>query len=370
MKIFVIGSSQTGKSPLAKALAENMRCKYLSTSGWVRNRFTANDYPTTKEFITAMTEYSINELRENPDRCIEYLNEQHDLSQACVIDGVRNPHDFIKLFDPKYDSVIILQRKKNPIRPTQFESGIELISAYLQYLEKTGLIDQQLEQRIYRYNYALFRESERTTEPKEHLDTLEEIITVMIARFTNHISEQQTPIKKYFVHADIDPIDVEIQSEFLHDMDTIYIGKSEPAKIIGISSYPGSTPTFKIVLKNRCLFSYIPPHAVKIATDKISEQKQLPLEELVYHNCPSENIAVHSFHELQKMPVVAFFKTSQKWLNATYITTIDWYEGNDLLHMIKLENGQFAFLPNHKIKFGNNEHEFPKYKKLHHEWCR
>ena len=93
----------------------------------------------------------------------------------------------------------------------------------------------------------------------------------------------------------------------------------------------------------------------------------LELADLVYHNCPAEDICVHAFEQLQG-PVQAYFKRRQLWLAGTYLLTIDWYTGNDLLHLIALENGQYAFLPHHKVKFRDGIKEFPPYRKMHSEW--
>lgn len=53
-------------------------------------------------------------------------------------------------------------------------------------------------------------------------------------------------------------------------------------------------------------------------------------------------------------------------LHANLIASVDWYDGNDLLHFVALMNGQFALLPSHKLMFGICE--LPDYKKLRAEW--
>jgi hypothetical protein len=56
-------------------------------------------------------------------------------------------------------------------------------------------------------------------------------------------------------------------------------------------------------------------------------------------------------------------------MDGTYRFTVDWYRGNDLLHCISLANGQVAFLPNHKVKFGAGHRPgFEPYKKMRNTW--
>ena len=47
---------------------------------------------------------------------------------------------------------------------------------------------------------------------------------------------------------------------------------------------------------------------------------------------------------------------------AQYITSFDFYTGNELVHLVKLENGLFALAPNHKINW-KGESELADYKK-------
>ena len=83
--------------------------------------------------------------------------------------------------------------------------------------------------------------------------------------------------------------------------------------------------------------------------------------------CAPGPICVHRFEALAG-PMQAYFRRRDLWLAGTYQWTIDWYEDNRLAHLIALENGQFALLPSHKVKFGDTERSLPPYRKLHAEW--
>src|SRR5581483_9638538 len=93
----------------------------------------------------------------------------------------------------------------------------------------------------------------------------------------------------------------------------------------------------------------------------------MPLADLVYLNCPAVKFVVTELDELRG-DVLCFFKHPNVWLKGTYKFTVDWYEGNDLLHCVFVENGQIAFLPHHKIKFHDDAPGFRPYKKLRNEW--
>lgn len=134
MKIFVLGISRSGKTTLAKGIAEELKLPHISSSGWVRTHF-AEGAP-----ISDMTAYSQEQLEKNPSACLDYLQANYDLSIPCVIEGIRNPFDFIHLFDPREDLVILLDYVKNLTEATLFESGLEVIDRYVKWLEINQLI--------------------------------------------------------------------------------------------------------------------------------------------------------------------------------------------------------------------------------------
>jgi len=168
------------------------------------------------------------------------------------------------------------------------------------------------------------------------------------------------------VHADVPPLATHVRGEYLFDMDLRHVGEHLPCTAFAVSSYEGSVPTFKILLPDGTVFSYIPPSAL-VDPGKAGDGPALELADLAYHNCPSGDLCVHCFEQLRG-PVQAYFRRPRVWLAGTYLFTIDWYTGNDLLHLIALANGQYAFLPHHKVKFQDGVQELPPYRKMHTEW--
>ena len=73
-------------------------------------------------------------------------------------------------------------------------------------------------------------------------------------------------------------------------------------------------------------------------------------------------------NRLTMYPVVAYIKACKVFISGIYRATLDWSDANILLHLIELENGQFAFLPSHKVLFDNNPKRLktlPRYRTIH-----
>lgn len=159
------------------------------------------------------------------------------------------------------------------------------------------------------------------------------------------------------------PIKGYVREKFLYDMDATKTGYI-PAKVIGFSSYPGHALTLTVLLDDGSLFCYLP-------FDAFTTKQNATIyfyDVLVYHNCPEGELAVSVLDTLPE-DVHVFLKKANAWVSGKYVATIDWYTGNDLLHLVLLSNGQLAAMPNHKVKFGASApKEFPAYKKIHQEW--
>jgi hypothetical protein len=169
----------------------------------------------------------------------------------------------------------------------------------------------------------------------------------------------------FMIHHEICPFKAYLKKEFLYDLDPSYEGEFVEGTIFAISSYPGEAPTFQILLSDGCLFSYMPIQAMQ----KTAEPVANPLEsdDLVFRNSPSSMIVVTHYGYLQG-DVLGFFRRSSRWLKGVYMSTVDWFDDNEQFHLISLENGQYALLPNHKLKFRSQVPSFPHYKKLHKTW--
>ncbi|MBY0359890.1 MAG: hypothetical protein K2W82_17940 [Candidatus Obscuribacterales bacterium] len=382
MKIFVLGRSRTGKSPFAQQVARFFGAQHIMGSEWVRRQFTT-DLPKSDRagIVQAITAFSLEKLRQNPHSCLNFIAGKYDLNSFCVIEGLRNPFDFIHLFDYRHDFVVFLEHEDNGLTATGFEQGLDIIRLHLAYQQNLGLLKSE---RVISYRYRNFYDEPKNTPWKLLLSeddrkqaewcvpSLEHAITdfCLVGSKRAGIPEvtaspDGSRQNARHIHSDIQPFRCRIRLEYLYDMDPAYLGQFRNCTVFALSSYEGHVPTFKILLDDGTVFAYIPATALVHGTE--SKDPQLELCELVYHNCPSGNFCINSFAELQG-PVNVFIKQKGLWLEGEYILTMDWYEGNDLLNLVALANGQYALLPFHKVKFKNGPREFSRFKKLRQIW--
>lgn len=170
----------------------------------------------------------------------------------------------------------------------------------------------------------------------------------------------------HHVHAPLAPIRAYVKKGVLYDQKPEHADFTWlPCSVFAVSCYPGSVPTFKILLENGTVFSYIPPHA--LTKQPVGVRPWPTLKDVVYHDSPSEHFAVHTFDLLAVSPVRAYSRTLDEWFDAEYLFTIDWYTGNDLLHVLALKGSSWACLPQHKIKFGSDT-PFERYAKMRSVW--
>ncbi|HSD87012.1 MAG TPA: hypothetical protein VLB44_05835 [Kofleriaceae bacterium] len=348
MKIFVIGPSHSGKSPLARRAAEALGVPCHGASAWVREKWPPGSP------VEEMTSWAADQLRRDPGVSVKALRARADLDGPCVIEGMRNPYDFVSCFDARCDLVVSLQLGDHKAA-TAFERGLDVIRAYLDWLRDAGLLGGT----VFDYRYASYGEA-----GVDAPDTLEHAIVDFIARACELMTQGRDPAA-HQVHAQIPPIETHVHAEYLYGMDPARVGEVRRCNVFAVSSYTGSTPTFQILLEDGAVFSYLPPNALVDPTK--TGEPHLELADLVYHDCKSTPICVHSFDALRGR-VLAYFKRKDLWLGGDYVVTIDWFTTNELMHVLALDNGQYALLPSHKVKFGDHPPGFEPYRKIRREW--
>lgn len=364
MRIFIIGASHTGKSPFARRLAEVLGITCVAAGAWVRERFPeprpSEDASFTERanHIERLAAFAIAELRRDPHTSVASLTARLRPDEDAVIEGMRNPYDFVHLFDPRTDHVVALFGP--PAVASPFDRGVEPLLGYVDWLIEIGLLDPK-HKRTYRFESF-------GTIGKPAPGTLEHAIVDCIDRASRYRRSPVSAASRHVpsrVHAEIPPIQTHVRAEYLYGMDPARAGELRRCTVFSISSYVGQAPTFQILLEDGALFSYLPPDAL-IDPDKRTDPS-LDLGELVYHDCKHVEISVHDVTALRG-PVLAYFKKRDLWMKGEYRFTVDWYTGNEMLHCVALANGQLALLPNHKLKFGEHEPGFEPYKKIRREW--
>lgn len=156
----------------------------------------------------------------------------------------------------------------------------------------------------------------------------------------------------------IEPIKGFIEEKFLYNGDE---NKNEllDVEIIGVSTYVGSTITFHVLVDKAYLFSDIPIIALGHSKDM---SESYGLKDLASIVCPVHEIENFTLDSLKNKHLSAFIKNKNSWVNGLYLTSFDFYTDNELLHLIKLDCGRFALIPNHKINW-SGKYKLPSYKK-------
>jgi hypothetical protein len=375
--IFLVGGTGVGKSTLAKKLAAQRGLIHVQASEWFRKNFNGAGITGKQAFTDAITAFSRQALARDPDLNVRYLHQAYHLEAGGhVIEGCRNPRDFEQLFDPQRDTVVIIHYPQNPVRVSTFEAeGLRLIHGITQYYVDIGMLDYK---RFLPFtissvggpSHACNSEADKgpVVEHTIHLWNMDELTRfVLDADWIKQVPTLSATGSIGEVHCPIPNLKVRVAQQYLYDMDPAKTGSWVSGTAFAVSSHVGHAPTFQLLLGDGGLFSYIPAEALRHGPD-ISPDNRAQLldpEDLVYHGCRSPEIVVTRYGELAGLPVRAYFKRGGVWQDARYHCTIDWHTGNDLLHVLLLENGQVALLPSHKVLFGEGVvDKLPPYKKL------
>lgn len=147
MNVYIIGEHLSGKTTVARALAEEPNYHYISGSGWLESTFRF-PYPKENpfEFQEELFKFKVNRLIVDPyivsDNILDIMNAVD--SDHYVVDGLVNPKDFIHLFDYNEDVIVFLNRTDSPEDSKNYESiAINVIRDYCLYLATVGLLPRE-----------------------------------------------------------------------------------------------------------------------------------------------------------------------------------------------------------------------------------
>lgn len=152
-----------------------------------------------------------------------------------------------------------------------------------------------------------------------------------------------------------------------------------PAVIHGISSTPSRSLGFHVLLENGARWSDLPLHALahsRYAAD-------LPLEELSLWDAFGHEVTATAYEYLRDLEVKARLRSGRVEAGV-YVCSFDWINSGFSLepvqhkeiHLIALDNGNYALLPNYRLLFSDPSFTVPatppKYipqsKAWHSEW--
>lgn len=372
--VYIVGHSKIGKSPLAARLASALRFAVVPGSEWIKKRYAPSmaAREDTATYIHEITQASREALTADPDACVEYIRAKHDVDAGgLVVDGLRNPRDFSRLYRPDVDLVLLLDYPANTIVPSEFERhGVAAIRETVNWLVDNGIASAD---RVAKVKLAAIHGTSFPTPPTERYETPMPIACANLddaMAFAERWASSRIVTREAVqrVHADLPRTRAWVENRVLYNDDPSHAGWS-PCVMFGVSSYVGHAPTFDVLLDNGAMFHYVPPHRLRHShpSETPCGEVRFDLSDLVYHDSRDGRIVVTAYRELcERGTVTAHFKHARARMNARYVATVDWYDGNDLLHVLALANGQFALLPSHKATFGDVS--LPDYQKLRAEW--
>jgi hypothetical protein len=146
-----------------------------------------------------------------------------------------------------------------------------------------------------------------------------------------------------------------LRKEFLYDLQAHH-GEHVNVCVFGVASLYGRALGFHVLTENGATFWRLPIHALCHRADAPA----MPLDWLQIWDCFSYDVAVTCFDRLCAMRVQAYLK-DRRWYDGQYVFTIDWYGSEDAeeagegghkcAHVLALDNGNYAALPNNSLKW-------------------
>ena len=178
------------------------------------------------------------------------------------------------------------------------------------------------------------------------------------------------------LNASVPHFECYVRESFLYDCDETKQGFVRGVAF-GVSSLWGRALGWHVMLENGAQIGRLPIHAL---CSKPGSRKR-EIADLQLWDCFSYNPAVVEYEFLAGMACIAYLKDRSE-VNGQYMFTVDWYgsefaEGaGDLgwkcAHILELEEGNYAALPNNRILW--REPSFitpsgrPDYKTMSHTW--
>jgi len=159
----------------------------------------------------------------------------------------------------------------------------------------------------------------------------------------------------------IDPISCKILDKYLYQDNNLKTFSN--CKIIGVSSYLNQTLTFHALIDNGSIYSDLPI----IAFFKSYVNNDFKLEDVSNFNCKTLDIDIFNFNILLEKNINVFIQNKKQWYVGKYLLSIDFYSGNELFHLIEINNNTFGLFPNHKINIYKKN--LPDYKKNKNIWA-
>lgn len=138
-----------------------------------------------------------------------------------------------------------------------------------------------------------------------------------------------------------------------------FLGTDVPVTghLIALESYAGCVPTFTWMADSGHLYLFLPPHAFG--------PEGTTLEQCVDQECPPGPIDVADL-ALQGPGFARIGLREVPWND--YIATVDWYDENHSLHLLRACSGAIVMARNPRFQVGGEKLDLPKWKKMRETW--
>lgn len=187
MKVFIVGLPNSGRTTVAKALAEKEGSFYIDACSWVRNGFRKQaDKEPDQKFQDEYFHYVSDLLKRYPDMVSDYIRDRVEdciiespHTKIFVIDGLHSPKDIVSLFDYNEDYIVFLNRTDSDTDYKDYESiGVSVTRDYCYWLSSANLLNKE---RWLEFNFKI------PGEDSNFIKVLGSKNTVMIVKSINKV---------------------------------------------------------------------------------------------------------------------------------------------------------------------------------------
>ena len=198
MKVFIVGLPRSGRTTVAKAIAEKHGWEYIDAMSWVRSTYReprSDEHP--HQFEDEYQQYLTKRMMVNPWFVTDHVSEMMKVSgnedTIFVIDGVASPKDFTALFDYRQDIVVFLNRTDNDHEYRDHENiGASVIRDYCFWMSAAGVLNKE---RWMEYNFRIPGEN------SDHIKVMGAQNSVFIVKSINKVISHVTDRVKEIVNA-------------------------------------------------------------------------------------------------------------------------------------------------------------------------
>lgn len=198
MKVFIVGLPKSGRTTVARAIAEKHGWAYIDAMSWVRSTYRepkGDEHP--HQFEDEYQQYLTKRMMVNPwlvtDHVSEMMKVGGDEDTIFVIDGIASPKDFTALFDYRQDVVVFLNRIDNEHEYRDHENiGASVIRDYCFWMSAAGVLNRE---RWLEYNFRIPGEN------SDHIKTMGAQNSVFIVKSINKVVSHVVDKLKEIVNA-------------------------------------------------------------------------------------------------------------------------------------------------------------------------